>query len=318
MPSNYTMKNKKILILGGNGFIGSYLTRKLVAQGSDVTVMCRNPEGIEHIPAFKGARLTKGDITRYESVAECIQGQDVVINLATIIYNMGTFEPYIDLEINCKGQINALEARKNINQKAKYIYIGSSMQFGRVDENDLPITEDYCQAPISLYGTHKTAAESYCNIYYRAYGLPAIILRLPPVYGPSITGKETRSMIEKFIKKALSGGSFNVHGFGKDLKDFIYIDDVVDALCTIMESDIMDGVYNIGSGEGILFSAVAQMIVDECGSGRYDLVAFPKELEPFEVGSFYFDITKIRKELGWRPNIDIKEGIKKMVAFYKK
>ena len=311
------MKNKKILILGGSGFVGSHLVGKLVAQKADVTVLCRNPEEIKNIPAFKGARLAQGDITRYEDVAQRVQDQDIIVNLATVVYNTGIFKPYIDLEINCKGQINVLEARKNVNPDAQYIYIGSSMQFGRVNEKDLPISEDYCQTPISLYGTHKVAAEAgprarevrtLCDICCRSF---------PPLYGPSLTGKETRSIIEKFIKKILRNETFNVNGFGEDLKDFLYVDDVVDVLMRIMESPIREGAYHAGSGVGVKFADVARMIVQECKTGNYELVPFPKELDPFEVGSFYFDISKIKKELGWSPKIDIREGIKRMVAFYK-
>lgn len=311
------LKNKKILILGGSGFVGSHLVGRLVACKADVTVMCRNPEEIKNISAFKGVRLVPGDITCYEDVAKSVQKQDIIINLATIVYNTGVFEPYADLEINCKGQINTLEARKNINPSAQYIYIGSSMQFGRVNEKNLPISEDYCQMPISLYGTHKFAAENYGNIYRKVHGLPSIVVRLTPLYGPSLTGKATRSIIEKFIKKILNDETFNVNGFGEDLKDFLYVDDVVDVLMHIMESSIREGTYHVGSGAGVKFSDVARMIVDECKMGNYTLVPFPKELEPFEVGSFYFDISKIKKELGWSPKVDIREGIKRMVAFYK-
>ena len=192
------------------------------------------------------------------------------------------------------------------------------MQFGRVVEKDLPVSESHPQNPVSLYGVYKTTAEGYCNVYHSAFGLSSVIVRLPPVYGPSITGQDTRSIIEKFIKKALNNESFNVNGFGKDLKDIIYVDDVVNALCAVIDSGVTNGRYNIGSGKGVLFSDVAQMIIDECGSGQYNLVPFPKELEPFEIGSFYFDISKIKNELGWIPKTNITEGIKKMVTFYKK
>lgn len=312
------MKQKKILIFGGSGFIGAYLSQRLVTEKADVTVVSRDPEKIKDALCFKGVTLIAGDITNLQDVMEHIKNQDVIVNLATVVQTAGKFDPYADLEINCKVQINILEARKSMNPDAQYVYIGSSMQFGRVTEESLPIPEEYMQNPISLYGIHKTAAESYCNIYRNAFGLSSVIVRLPHVYGPSITGQETRSIIEKFIKKALRNESFNVNGFGKDLKDIVYVDDIVDALCAVIESNITDGTYNIGSGKGVLFSYVAQMIIDECGSGQYNLVPFPKELEPFEIGSFYFDIAKIQKELGWNPKTNIREGIAKMVAFYKK
>lgn len=312
------MKQEKILIFGGSGFIGAHLSQRLVAEKADVTVVCRDPEKIKDALCFKGVMLIAGDITNLQDVMKHIKNQDIIVNLTTIVQTAGKFDPYADLEINCKAQINVLEARKNVNPNAQYIYIGSSMQFGKVVEKDLPISEDHPQNPISLYAIHKTAAESYCSLYGKAFKLSSVIIRLPIVYGPNITRLETRSILEKFIKKALQDESFNINGFGKDLKDFIYVDDVVDALCVVMKSKIHNGAYNIGSGKGVLFSEIAQIIIDACGSGRYDLVPFPKELEPFEIGSFYFNIAKIQKELGWEPKINITEGIKKMVAFYKK
>ena len=312
------MENKKILILGGSGFIGSHLTKKLVSEKAQVTIVCRNPDEIRDIEAFRGATRVKGDTKKYEDVEVNTANKDIVVNLATVVFNTGKFDPYADLEINCKGQINVLEALKNNNQTAQYIYIGSSMQFGRVDPKDLPVSEDHSQAPISLYGVHKATAEAYCKVYERTYGLSSIILRLPPVYGPGITGKETRSVVEMFIKKALKNEPFRVNGLGEDLKDFVYIDDVVDALVVVMSSTVRSGIYNVGSGTGVKFADVARMIMDECKTGSYELVPFPPELEKFEVGSLYFDITKIKKELEWSPRVDIHEGIKKMVAFYKK
>ncbi|MEK7519658.1 MAG: NAD(P)-dependent oxidoreductase [Patescibacteria group bacterium] len=316
--SDKSLANKKVLVLGGSGFLGAHLVKELATHKAAVTVLCRNPNDIKKIPAFHDTHLVQGDITVPENVAEHVSGKDIIVNLATVVYNTGVFEPYTDLNVNCKGQINVLEARKNFNPDAQYIYIGSSMQFGRVPEHDLPIAEDYCQHPISLYGTHKAAAESYGTIYRRAHSLPSVVVRLPPLYGPSLTGKETRSIIEKFIKKALRKEPFNVNGFGKDLKDFLYADDVVDVIVRVMRSSVRDGAYHAGSGTGIQFSDVARMIVEECASGRFNLVPFPKELEPFEVGSFYFDITKAQRELGWEPKIDIREGIQRMVAFHRK
>lgn len=312
------MEQKKILILGGSGFIGSHLTKKLVEQKAQVTIVCRNPEEIKNIEAFRDVTLVKGDTTKYEDVVAHTPGKDIVINLATVVYNTGKFDPYADLEINCRGQINILEALRNSNPTAQYIYMGSSMQFGRIDAKDLPVSEGHPQAPVSLYGVHKATAEAYCRVYERTYGLSSVVVRLPPVYGPGITGKETRSVVEMFIKKALRNEPFKVNGFGEDLKDFIYIDDVVSALIVIMSSSVRSGTYNVGSGTGVKFADVAKMIVDECKTGSYELVPFPAELEKFEVGSLYFDITKIRTELGWSPHVDIREGIKRMVAFYKK
>ncbi|MES2213788.1 MAG: NAD-dependent epimerase/dehydratase family protein [Patescibacteria group bacterium] len=311
------MKDKKILILGGSGFIGAHLTKRLIHEEALVTVLCRDPKELQNIEAYQNARLLNGDITHYDDVASAIKDADIIVNLATVVQTTKTFDPYTDFNVNLKGQINVLEARKNVNPHATYIYIGSSMQFGQVKEEHLPVAENHPQKPISLYGVHKVAAEEYCYIYEKAHGLPSIIVRFPPIYGPSLTGKPTRSVIEKFVKMALNSETFHVYSHGSDRKDLIYIDDVVEVLIKLMAIPEKKGVYNAGSGTQVLFSEVAQMIVDESGSGNFILMPSPDEFKGFDIGSFYFDISKIKHELGWTPKIDIREGLKRMISFYK-
>ncbi len=289
--------NKKTHIFGGNGFIGLHLQKRLRNEGFEVSV--------------------GGDVTKYDEVVENIKDKDVIINLATVVQTIGNFDATKDLEVNLCGQINILEARKNTNPTSKYIYIGSSLQFGKVEENDLPIKEDYPQRPLSLYGVNKSAAENYCAVYKRAYNLDSIILRLPPVYGPSLDGRETRSIVEKFIKIALRGESFTANNFGLDLKDQIYVDDVVEAIVLNIKSPITHEVYNFGSGKGIKLLDISKMIVEKCGSGKFEEVPYPADRAPFESGSFYFDISKAQRELGWSPKINIKEGVERMVDYYK-
>jgi nucleoside-diphosphate-sugar epimerase len=289
--------SKKIHIFGGNGFIGLHLQKRFKDEGFEMSL--------------------GGDVTKYDEVAEKIKDRDVIINLATVVQTTGNFDATKDLEVNLRGQINILEARKNINPTAKYIYISSSLQFGKVEEKDLPIKEDYPQRPLSLYGINKSTAENYCLVYKRAYNLDSIILRLPPVYGPSLDGKETRSIIEKFIKIALRGESFNANNFGLDLKDQIYVDDVVEAIVKSLKSKVKNAIYNLGSGLGIKLIDISKMIIEKCGVGRFEAVPYPADRIQFESGSFYFDISKAKAELGWSPRVDIKEGIKRMVKYYK-
>jgi nucleoside-diphosphate-sugar epimerase len=289
--------SKKIHIFGGNGFIGLHLQKRLANDKFEVSV--------------------GGDVTKYDEVSTNIKNKDVIINLATVVQTTGNFDAIKDLEVNLRGQINILEARKNTNPTSKYIYMGSSLQFGRVEEKDLPIKEDYPQRPLSLYGTNKSAAENYCEVYKKAYNLDSIILRLPPVYGLSLDGRETRSIVEKFIKIALRGESFTANNFGLDLKDLIYVDDVVEGIFKSIESPVSHNTYNLGSGVGIKLIDVSKMILEKCGKGKVEETPYPADRVLFESGSFYFDISKAQKELNWSPKMNLERGIELMVEHYK-
>jgi len=313
------LKGKKVILIGGSGFIGSHLAKRLAELDADITIFCKNPGRIKKLP-FQNANKIKairGDVANYDSVKDSIKNQDVIINLAAIVQDNAGFEPYADIETNCKGQINILEARKRFNPKSIYIFLGSRAQFGKVEEKDLPVSEEHCQAPISLYGIHKQTAENYCKLYKRAFNLKSIIIRLPQVYGTSLTKEETDRIIDKIVKKAVKNEEFLVNGYGRDIKDLIYIDDLTDLLIKILNSDIEDGIFNAGSGEKIKLIDIAKKVIALSNSGSFRIVRFPESIAKFELGSLYFDISKVKRAFKWEPKTTIDIGLKKMINFYK-
>ncbi|MBI2208868.1 NAD(P)-dependent oxidoreductase [Candidatus Woesearchaeota archaeon] len=312
-----SLKGRKILLIGGTGFIGLHLAKRLLELGSDVAIFGKNEAKKGKLDFRNKINFIKGDVVDYKAIEKSVKNKDAIINLAAVVQDYSEFDPYLDLEVNCKGQLNILEARKRINQKAKYIFMGSRTQFGRVNEKDLPVHEDLCQRPISLYGIHKSTAENYCSLYKMAFNLKSIILRLPQVYGPSLAGKNAHSIVDRFIRKALINGEFGVNGYGKDIKDLIYVEDVVDLMVRVLESEIEEGAFNVGSGKKVKLIEIAEKIVKLCGSGSFRAVPFPEELVNFELGGFYFDISKAKKAFNWSPKIKIEEGLKKTIDFYR-
>jgi len=312
------IKNKKIIIIGGCGFIGLHLAKRLSSLDCDLIILYRsNLDKVKNLDFTKKIKFIKGNIKEYKDIEKSIKDKDIIINFAAVVNPTSDFELYQDLEVNCKGQFNILEARKNINPDSKYLFLGSRTQFGRVKKEDLPIPEDYCQRPISLYGIHKQTSENYCKLYKRTFNLQSTILRLPQVYGPSLTKEKTHSIIDKFVKKALKNEKFYVNGYGKDIKDLIYIDDVIDLIIKILNSNIKEGIFNVGSGEKVQLIDIAKKIVKLCNSGSFEAVPFPEDLVNFELGSFFFDISKASKEFDWKPKISLDEGIKRVIDFYK-
>ena len=310
-------KNQRILLIGGAGFIGLHLAKKLSSINNDITIFSKDNSKAKKLLFSKKIKFTKGDISNYKDVEKNINNKEIILNLASVVNSSQIVDFKNDLDVNCRGQINILNARKNINPHSKYIFFGTRAQFGKVEENDLPVLEDHCQKPVSLYGIHKQTAENYCKLYELTFNLKSIILRFPQIYGPSLTNENTQGIIDKFIKKAMRSELFYVNGFGKDIKDLIYIEDAVDLIIRVMESDVDGGTFNVGSGKKIKFIEIAEKIVEVCGSGSFKTVPFLKEIKKFELGNFYFDTSKVNKKFNWKPKTSLDEGIKKTKAFYK-
>ena len=310
-------KKNKILLIGGSGFIGLHLAKRLTDLDKKVTILCRNPEKVKKLEFAKSINLVKGDVTDFNSVKESIKNKDVIINLASVVNSGPDFNPYPDLDANLKGQLNVLEARKKFNPNSKFIFIGSRAQFGKVAESDLPVAEDQCQMPVSLYGIHKQAAENYCRLYKKAFNLNSIILRLSIVYGYDIIGENKFNTINNFIKEALMNQKIHVHGYGKDVKDLLYVEDLADLMIKVIGSNVNDGIFNVGSGKKITLLNIVKKIIVLCGSGSFESVPFPKESIGFELGSFYFDISKVKNTFGWAPKTSVDEGLRETIEFYR-
>src|SRR3989338_2422644 len=136
-----SINGKKMLIIGGCGFIGLHLAKRLAGTGSDITIFCKTRIKAEKLDFADKINFIEGDISDYNSVEKNIKDKDIIVNLAAVIQDIGEFDPYPDLDVNCSGQINILEARKKVNINSKYIFIGTRAQFGKVKEEDLPVSE---------------------------------------------------------------------------------------------------------------------------------------------------------------------------------
>ena len=309
----------KVLVIGGSGYIGLKLVKKLVELNLDVTVMSRDIAKLKTMTFLESTKLYPGVITRITDVQTVVKDQDCIINLAAIIskYRVDIKKPVYDLRVNCEGQLNVLESVKNENPKVKYIFVGSRAQFGKVKIKDLPIKEDYPKNPISLYGIHKQTGEEYCHLYKKLYNINSIVLRPVGVYGPSIPGGPEKSVLNLLIKKALRGETFDIYGHGKDIKDFIYIDDLIDLFRILITSDIKYDTFNVGCGEGLSFYEIGELIDMFCGKGGFRLTDFPEEYKKFEMGSFVADITKVKKKTQWSPHFQLSKGIENTIEYYR-
>ena len=182
----------------------------------------------------------------------------------------------------------------------------------------LPVPETAPTAPLSIYGVHKLAAEQYLLLYERLYGLRVSILRITNPYGPFQRPEQNRyGIVNWFIHQAMQDHPLTVYGDGSQVRDYIHIDDAVDALLVAGASARADGrTFNVGAGHGISFVEMAELIARAAGRGRVQHVEWPDDAALVETGDFVADASLIDRELGWKARIPFKSGIDDVIARY--
>lgn len=317
-------KNKNVLITGGLGFLGSNIAHKLVECGANVTILDAllplyggnkfNISGVED-----KVQVIIGDIRDFRLVEKLVEGKDIIFNLAAQVSYIDSINiPIEDLDINCKGHLIVLDACRHKNPNAKLVFSSSRMALGKLLYN--PVTEDHPTEPLSIYGIHKLTGEKYYHAYYETYGLKTVILRITNPYGIRQQMKHSKySLIGWFLRQAMEDKTIQIFGDGKQLRDYIYVDDIVEASLKAGICDQAVGqIYNIGFGKSHEFREMVKTILQVVNKGKTEHIPWPKNYEKIETGSFEMSIEKAKKDLKWLPRIELEEGIKRMYEYYKK
>ena len=318
-------QGKEVLIIGGLGFIGSTLAEGLVKLGANVSIMDASlalyGANIFNLEGFRDKlQIEYGDVRDYEAVKRNIMGKDIIFNLAAQIdHNHSMKDPSLDVDINCKGHLNVLEACRKENPKCRIIFSGSRFQYGKIANHDLPVHEKHPLNPLSIYAVHKTTGELYYRAYHEHHKMDTVAFRIANPYGPKAQVKHHGyCIVNWFIRQAIEGKDITIFGDGKQLRDYIFIDDLAEAfLIAGVHPNAKGKVYNVGSGNGTKFIDMANKVVDTTASGNVVNVPWPESYENVETGDFYADISKIHYELGWRPKTSFEDGLRKTVEFYK-
>jgi UDP-glucose 4-epimerase len=239
----------------------------------------------------------------------------VIFNLAGHTSHLDSMrDPLHDLEINCRAQLRFLEMCR-AGAGAKIVFASTRQIYGRPQQ--LPTPETHPLVPVDINGVHKLAGESYHRLYSELYGMRATILRLTNTYGPRMRVRDARqTFLGVWIRLALQGQPFEVWG-GAQLRDFSYVDDVVDALLIAAESPAADGgTFNL-SGEPVLsLGEVARLLSAEAGSG-HAVLPFPDERKAIDIGDYYADDSLFRSVTGWTPRVGFEEGLARTLAYYR-
>lgn len=303
------------LVTGGYGLIGSLLVNSLEGK---VTILSHSEKHKERVTR-KDLRLLLKDLNEIEE--KDVKGVNIIYHLASTVDNYNVLSnPYIDVETNITGTIRLLEICKHLAKKPKIIYPSTFFVYGNeYDRTKIPINEESRTDPLALYPATKLCAESIIKLYLRLYGLPYLICRLTNVYGEKEDyDNKKKGALNYLIMQAVKGEPIFLYRGGNFYRDYIYVTDVVAALKFLENKKISNDTYLIGYGEPILFKDIINYLLE-----LTDRKSTIQEIEPpffhkiVGINNFVADTTKIRK-LGWKPKVNYKEGIKKIVDRYKK
>ena len=316
-------RDKHVLITGGLGFIGSNLAHRLVSLGADVLIVdSLIPEYGGNVFNVHGVedrlRVNIADVRDEHGLRYLVQGQDVIFNLAGQVSHTDSMtDPYTDLEINARSQLSLLEACRHGNPATKVVFASTRQIYGRPEY--LPVDERHPLQPADVNGINKLAGEWYHMVYHQVYGLRTVSLRLTNTYGPRMRIRDARqTFIGWWFRQLLEGQTLGIFGNGLQVRDFNYVDDVIEALLMVAFHEVADGqIYNLGSDDPINLLNLARLMIEVNGGGQYELRPFPDDRKRIDIGDYYGDYRRIRSKLGWRPLVGLRDGLTRTMDYFR-
>jgi len=304
----------KFLVTGGAGFIGSWLCERLVEMGEVVCLDNFDPyyspqakrKNIEPLIEHPDFELVGGSILDRELLDRVFADVDYVFhNAAQAGVRVSVENPGKTHEVNATGTLNVLKAANDCGVR-KVINASSSSVYGKVSY--LPFDEEHPNVPVSPYGASKLVAEHYCRVFSELHDLETVSLRYFSVFGPRL---RPDLAINIFTGKALNNEPIEIFGDGEKTRDFTFIDNIIDANLRAMERG--SGVYNIGGGERVSINGLAERIVEIVGS---ESGIFYSESVKGDAEHTWSDVSKARRELGYKPEVGLDEGLERYVEWY--
>jgi UDP-glucose 4-epimerase len=314
---------KRVLVTGGLGFIGSNVAIRLVELGAEVTVVD------SLVPDLGGNRfnlapvegrvdVSTDDLCDAGAIVRLVDAQDVIFSIAGNVSHVDSMsDPFADLELNYRSQLSVLEAVRHHRREARVVYAGSRQQYGR--PRYLPLDEHHPLEAIDVNGINKTAAESATLLYHQVHGLQTCSLRLTNTYGPRMQMRHPRQgFVSWFVRRAIDREEIELYGGGSSLRDFNEVEDVVDAFLRAGMSDAAVGeAFNLGHPDPLTIRQFAETLVEVAGSGSLTDRPFPPDRAGIDIGSVFANYGKIRGLLGWEPRVGLREGLARMVDYYR-
>jgi nucleoside-diphosphate-sugar epimerase len=313
--------SKRVLITGGLGFIGSNLAIRLVEEGAKVTLVDSlreeyggNLRNVE--PIRQSVKIDISDVRDLQSFRQLIGEQEFLFNLAGQTSHLDSMEdPYTDLDINVKAQVTILEVCRRYNPEIRIVFASTRQIYGRPQY--LPVDEKHPLRPVDVNGVNKMAGEQYHLLYHDVFGMKTRALRLTNTYGPRMRVKDARqTFLGIWVRNLLSGSPLEVWGGGQ-LRDFNYVDDVVEALLLASVAPEAEGkVINLGGSERISLKGLAELMIKIGGKGSYTIREFPEERKRIDIGDYYSDFSLAVRILGWQPKVGLGEGLARTLEYF--
>ena len=303
------MIEKSVLVTGGAGFIGSHLVDRLISLGHRVVV-------VDDLSSGRLQNLNRGAVfyhtsINHPSVEEIVRQEqpDIIAHhAAQVSISESVRDPIRDSEINIQGTLRLIELSRRYGV-GRFIFASSGgALYGEPDRN--PCNEQQPVRPVSPYGLSKYSAEGYLGMYHNIYRLPYVALRYGNVYGPRQDPAGEAGVVAIFARAMLEGKQPRIYGSGRQERDFIYVDDVIDANIAAMDEG--QGAYNVGTGSGTSVARIFEMLKEILGY-RWDATYGPAK--PGEVFSISLDSSKLQQEMGWMPKLSLEQGLAQTVEY---
>ncbi|MDP1623923.1 MAG: SDR family oxidoreductase [Bacteroidales bacterium] len=308
------MKDSHVLVTGGAGFIGSNLVRHLIDQGNSVVVLDNFMSGYRsNLEPFPTVRLLEGDVRDKTMVEEAMKGVEVVFHLAASVGNKRSIDhPVTDAEINVLGTLNVLESARKAGVR-KIVTSSSAGIFGEL--KTMPIREDHPVEPDTPYGCTKLCEEKLCLSYSKLYPIEAVCLRYFNVYGPNQRYDAYGNVIPIFVFRMLRNEPLLIYGDGEQTRDFVHVDDVVQANLKAADATGVNGAYNIASGTRVTINSLANIITKD-NLSPVEIKHGPER--PGDVRHSLADISQANQKFNFAPEVDLEIGLDAYVQWARK
>jgi UDP-glucose 4-epimerase len=314
--------DSQVVVTGGLGFIGSNLALRLVDAGARVTIVDSAAPGCganrRNLAATR-IRLIESDIGDAAQFKDDLRGADVIFNLAGEISHIHSMlDPERDAELNARAQLRVLEECARQTPGSRVVYASTRQIYGVPQY--LPVDEAHPVRPVDFNGIHKYAATVYHELFSTMGRLDTVALCLTNVYGPRMAlNIPCQGFLGTFLRKALLGQPIEIFGEGLQLRDPVYVDDVVEAfLVAGATPELRSRLYNVGGPEALSVAHIAGIMSVMAGAPPPVFRPFPDERRSIDIGSFWADSGLIRQHMGWQPQVSMNQGICESIAFYRR